>query len=110
MMDFNLIEAIASFQNRSVLCRIVSVSCLIYNPGRKGQIARHIVVESFFSNGAVKERRGIFLEGRMAKDLTLRIGHVMKIEYYFTPFDGRVAKRIVYMGSYAAYFGSSVNS
>lgn len=105
-MKFNVIEAIASFQNRNVLCRLVSVSCLIYNSDRQGQFARHIVVDRFYPNGIVRDRIGIFLEGRMAQDVTLRVGHVMKIDYYFTPFDGRVAKSIMYMGSYAAYFGS----
>lgn len=108
-MNFNLIEAIASVKNRRVLCRLVSVSCLICNDRRKGQIARHIVVECFYSDGVIKERIGIFLEGHMAEDVTLRVGHVMVLEYFFTPLDGRVAKSITYMGSYAAFFGRSVN-
>lgn len=104
-MNFNLIETIASVPNRCVMCRLVSVSCLIYNARRKGQIARHIVVERFYSDGVIQDRIGIFLEGRMAEDVTLRVGHVMKIDYFFSPMDGRVAKNITYMGSYAAFFG-----
>lgn len=104
-MNFNLFEAIASVQNRRVLCRLISVSCLICNARRKGQIARHIFVERFSSDGVIQDRIGIFLEGHMAEDVTLRVGHVMELEYFFTPFDGRVAKSIMYMGSYAAFFG-----
>ncbi len=108
-MNFNLYEAIASFQNRRALCRLISVSCLICRSGRKNQFVRHIVVERFYPNGVVKDHIGIFLEGKMAEDVTLRVGHIMKINYYVTPLDGRVAKSITYVGSYAAFFGSSVN-
>lgn len=108
-MNFNLFEAIASVQNRRVLCRLVSVSCLIYSDRRKGQIARHIVVERFSHDGVIMDRIGIYLEGQMAQDVTLRVGHIMMVEYFFTPLDGRVVKSITYMGSYAAFFGRSVN-
>lgn len=104
-MNFNLFEAIASVKDRRMLCRLVSVSCLICNARRKGKCARHIVVDRISPDGVIMDRIGIFLEGQMAEDVTLRIGHVMKLEYFFTPMDGRVVKSIVYVGSVKAFFG-----
>ena len=108
-MEFNILEVMASFRDRRVICRLVCVSRIFYRSSCKNVPMRQIVVDRFYPDGTIKGQIEIFLEGYLATNATLRLGHVMKVEYSFSPMTGRVAKNITYMGSHAAFFGRSVN-